>query len=30
MLDVFDGDHVTYKGDFQRAINNAIYMYTHG
>ncbi len=23
-----DGDHVTYKGDFQRAINEAIYIYT--
>ncbi len=26
----FYGDHVTYKGDFQRAINEAIYLYTHG
>ncbi len=25
----FYGDHVTYKGDFQRAINEAIYIYTH-
>ncbi len=26
----FSGDHVTYKGDFQRAIKEAIYIYTHG
>ncbi len=26
----FYGDHVTYKGDFQRSINEVIYIYTHG
>ncbi len=26
----FYGDYVTYKADFQRAINEAIYIYTHG
>ncbi len=25
----FYGDHVTYKGDFQRAINEAIHKHTH-
>ncbi len=26
----FYGDHVTHNGDFQRTINDAIYIYTHG
>ncbi len=27
---IFYGDHITYKGDFQRAINEAIYIHTYG